>query len=72
MIEKNTNCLHCGNPLTGKQEKWCSERCRKKVANKKWKQKHWAKINAIIKTKKIKKKLKRKLLTEQEIKRRER
>jgi len=41
MEKKNINCVHCGDPLTGKQQKYCSDRCRKRVLNKKWKQKHW-------------------------------
>ena len=71
MEKKNINCIHCDNLLTGKQEKFCSERCSKRVKYKKWKKKHWTKVNAIVKTNKIKKKLRRKFLTEQEIKKRE-
>ena len=70
MEKKNINCVHCGDPLTGKQQKYCSDRCRKRVLNKKWKQKHWKVINAKIKTKHIEKKLRRKILIEQEVKKR--
>jgi len=70
MSDKNTACLRCGDPLSGKQEKYCSERCRKKAANKRWKQKHWRLINAKTKTRKIAKKTRRKVLAEQEIKKR--
>lgn len=71
MPGKNINCIHCNNPLTGKQEKYCSERCRKRVNGKKQKKKYWRKIHSIIKYNKIKSKVRRKMLIEQEIKRRE-
>ena len=71
MAEKNTNCIHCGDPLTGKQQKYCSEKCGKKVRNKRWKRKYWRPIWAKTKTRKIAKKTRRKVLTELEIKRRE-
>ncbi len=35
----NYICLHCGEPLTGKQEKYCSERCGKRETTKRWKKK---------------------------------
>ena len=67
-MTKPTNyiCLHCGELLTGKQEKYCSERCRKRASNKRWKKVHWGKINAIIKANKIKSKQRRKELIKQE------
>jgi len=34
-----STCNRCGEELCGKQIKFCSERCRKKVANKRWRQK---------------------------------
>ena len=71
MEEKKTNCIHCNGPLTGKQQKFCSERCSKRVRNKKTKKKYWKTLNAKNKTRKIERKLKRKFLIEQEIKRRE-
>ncbi len=73
MAEKNINyfCIRCMKSLTGKQEKFCSEKCRKKIANKRWRKKHFGQLNAEIKTRKIKNKIRRKLLIEQEIKRRE-
>ena len=62
----NYFCIYCMTPLRGKQKKYCSEKCRKKVSIKKWKQKKWRLINAKIKTKKIIKKTRRKILIEQE------
>ena len=73
MQEERVNyfCIRCMHSLTGKQEKFCSEKCRKKAANKRWKKKHYRQLNAKIKTRKIKSKVRRNLLIEQEIKRRE-
>lgn len=71
MLEVNYFCIRCMASLTGKQKKFCSDFCRKKVSNKRWKKKHWRKINAIIKTRKIKSKIRREMLIEQEVKRRE-
>lgn len=33
-IERNRTrpCQHCGQPLSGKQRKWCSDKCRKRAA----------------------------------------
>ena len=72
MEDKQVNyfCLRCMKSLTGKQEKFCSEQCRKKFAKKIYKKKYWRKINAKTKTRKIEKKLRRKFLIEHEIKRR--
>jgi len=67
----NLICVHCRNDLTGKQQKYCSERCRKREANKRWRKKYFGQLNAKIKTRKIKNKVRRKLLIEQEIKKRE-
>ncbi len=62
----NYICLHCGELLTGKQEKYCSKRCAKRESNKRWKKKYWEKIHAVIKANKIKGKQRRKELTKQE------
>lgn len=69
-MEVNYFCIRCMTPLKGKQEKFCSDICRKKYHHKISYRKMWRKINAKIKTKNIEKKLRRKILIEQEIKRR--
>ncbi len=71
MEEENKICLHCGNPLTGKQQKYCSKLCSKRNRHKIYMKKKWRLIYAKAKTRKIEKKLRRKFKIEQEIKRRE-
>lgn len=44
----STCCHKCGKTRTGKQTKFCSDRCRKKVASKRWRQKDNKKRRARI------------------------
>lgn len=61
----STHC-QCGKIRTGKQVKYCSEKCGKKANSKRWRQKKWRAVNATVKANKIKKKQKRKELIRQE------
>jgi len=36
MVIYNKYCLECGKPLKGKQQKWCSLKCKKAVKNRKY------------------------------------
>lgn len=73
MEEENIKliCLRCRKELTGKQSKWCSSLCYKKVRRIKRHRKKWKIIMARAKANKIEKKIRRKFLIEQEIKKRE-
>jgi hypothetical protein len=70
-LEVNYFCIRCMTSLTGKQEKFCSDKCGRKYRHKISNRKKWKEINAKAKTKKIEKKTRRKILIEQEAKRRE-
>lgn len=34
MVQYETHCAHCGEPLTGRQRRTCSPRCRKAIQRK--------------------------------------
>jgi hypothetical protein len=70
-MEVNYFCIRCMTSLTGKQQKFCSKNCGRKYRHKIYLRKKWRLINAKAKTRKIAKKTRRKVLIEQEIKRRE-
>lgn len=69
-ISENINCSYCGTPLFENQKKYCSRTCSKKAYHKKKIRKKWRIIHSKIKIRKMTKKIRRRVLIEQEEKRR--
>ena len=69
-MEKHTTCIRCGKILTGKQQKYCSDWCGNYLRKKRLKHEKWRVIHAKAKSRRIEKRLRRKIAIEQEIKRR--